>query len=181
MNNLILELLRKRRSVRKFQKKPIETEKIDVLMEAALRAPSSRGLNPWSFVFVDDNSTIEKLSRSKEHGSAFLAGCPLAIIVAADTSATDVWTEDCSIAATLLQLTAESLALGSCWVQIRLRKHNSQRSSNDYVKEIVDLPEIFSVECILGIGYPDEKLTGHPRSDLLFDRVNRNKYEKFNL
>ena len=147
-------------------------------MEAALRAPSSRGLNPWSFIFVDDNTTIGKMARSKEHGSAFLADCPLAIVVAADTSITDVWTEDCSIAATLLQITAESLELGSCWVQIRLRKHSIHRSSDDYVKEIFDLPEDFSVECILGIGYPDEKLTGHPKSELLFDRINRNKYKK---
>lgn len=177
MNNSILELLRQRRSIRKFEKKPVETEKIDVLMEAALRAPTSRGLNPWSFVFVNDTNTIEELAQSKEHGSAFLADCPLAIVVAADTSKSDVWTEDCSIAAIILQLTAESLGLGSCWVQIRLRKHNQNQSSNDYVKDKLNLPESFSVVCILGIGYPAEKKAGHPISGLLFNRIYLNKYE----
>jgi nitroreductase len=55
---MLIDLLRKRRSVRRYQKRPIEGEEIDVLIESMLRAPSSRGLNPWEFVVVTNGETL---------------------------------------------------------------------------------------------------------------------------
>ncbi|WP_291317440.1 nitroreductase family protein [Desulfuromonas sp.] len=81
---MILSLLEKRRSVRKFSSRPVEGEKTDKILQAMLRSPSSRGLNPWEFVLVTEREPLEELSRAKEHGSAFLAGVPLAIVVCAD-------------------------------------------------------------------------------------------------
>ena len=49
-------IVRKRRSIRKYRKQPVEPEKIALLVETALRAPSSRGLNPWEFIVVDDET-----------------------------------------------------------------------------------------------------------------------------
>lgn len=171
-----LEILRQRRSIRQFEARLVETEKVDSLIEAALRVPSSRGRNPWEFIVVTDPALLRQLGQSKENGSAFLAGAPLAIVVAADPDKCDVWTEDCSIAAIVLQLTAEELGLGSCWAQIRLRQHDSATTAADFIKKLLGLPESYVVECVLGIGYPAEEKSGHARESLLFNQVHRNRF-----
>lgn len=60
----MIELLRKRRSIRKFTSEKIAPAAIETIIEAALRAPTSRGINPWEFVFVDDPETLLKLSEA---------------------------------------------------------------------------------------------------------------------
>jgi nitroreductase len=172
----MLELLQKRRSIRRFQPQPVEEEKLGQLIEAMLRAPSSRGRNPWEFVVVTEPDQLQALGRAKQHGAEFLAGAPLAIVIAADPERCDVWIEDCAIAAIILQLTAVTLGLGSCWAQIRLRPHGDGRTAEAYVREVVGLPARLAVDCIIGIGYPAETKPGHPRSSLPFKHVH---YQRF--
>lgn len=172
----MISLLRKRRSIRHFQNKPVEQEKVDILVEAMLRSPSSRSLNPWHFVVVTERDLIEKLAGAKAHGSKFMKHAPLAIAVCANPEKSDVWIEDTSIAALILHLTAADLNLGSCWVQIRLRDHAGGGSSEQYVKTLLGLEENMVVEAIIAVGYPAEKKAGHDRSALLFDRVSYNRY-----
>ncbi|MFA5563311.1 MAG: nitroreductase family protein, partial [Candidatus Caldatribacteriota bacterium] len=69
----------------------------------------------------------------------------------------DVWVEDCSIASTIMILTARSLGLGSCWVQIRRREDSSGFNSEKYIKKVLDIPDNLRVLCMIAIGYPDEK------------------------
>ena len=152
----MLDILRSRRSIRRYKDRQIEAEKIEQLKEAALRAPSSRGINPWRFVFVTDKPMLEKLSSAKESGSSFLKDAALGVVVAAKQGESDVWVEDCSIASIILQLAGCSLDLGSCWIQIRNRRHSSSMSAENYVKQILGLPDEFLVECIISFGYPDE-------------------------
>ena len=153
----MIELLRIRRSIRKFTPDKVTPEVVETLVEAALRAPSSRGINPWEFILVDDPDLLLKLSAAKQHGAEFLKGAPLAIVVCADSSKSDVWVEDCSIAAIIIQLTAVSLGLGSCWAQIRNRQHDGEQTAENYVQELLGLPEQIRVEAILGIGHPAER------------------------
>lgn len=176
IDSTVLNLLRKRRSIRQFTSQSVEADKIDALIEAAVRTPSSRGRRPWDFVVVTDPELLKLLGKAKEHGSAFLTGVPLAIVIAADSSKSDVWTEDCSIAAMVIQLAAEELGLGSCWAQIRLRPHNAECTAEQYVKSLIDLPESHVVECVIGIGYAAEKKSGHASEDLPFDHVHRDKF-----
>lgn len=176
MKNTILDLLRKRRSIRQFTRQKVETEKIDALIEAAVRTPTSRGRNPWEFIIVTDPEVLESLGKAKTHGSGFLAGAPLAIVFSADTTKSDVWTEDCSIAAMMVQMAAEELGLGSCWAQIRLRPHDDQSNAGDYINDLLGLPETHAVECVVGIGYANEEKSGHSLDDLPFDHVHREKY-----
>jgi nitroreductase len=173
----MLDLLRKRRSIRTFTPEPITPEAMDALKEAALRAPSSRGLNPWEFIWVDDPETIAGLARAKQHGSEFLGNAPLAVVVCADESRSDVWVEDCAIAAIIIQLTAVSLGLGSCWAQIRLRPHDGRTSAEAYVQELLGLPEQVKVACILGIGHPAEKKSPVAASSLQRQKIRRNRWE----
>ncbi len=176
----MLEIMRNRRSVRLYQSRPVEKAQVDVLLEAVLRSPSSRGYNPWEFIVVSDRQLLEKLSFAKAQGSAFLARAPLAIVIMADTGKSDVWIEDCSIAATILQLTAEHLGLGSCWAQIRNRPHNASMSAEAYLKKLFGLPEPFAVECVIGIGHPAEKKVPHPAESLDDAKVHFDGYGSAN-
>ncbi|MDZ7315285.1 MAG: nitroreductase family protein [candidate division KSB1 bacterium] len=171
----MIDLLRRRRSVRRFERRPIEEEKRQILAEALLRAPSSRDRRPLRFTFVDEPELLKQLSRAKRHGSAFMAGAPLAVVILADEAVSDVWIEDSSIAAILLQMTALSLGLGSCWVQIRLREHDSQQSAEDYVHAVLGIPASLRVGCIVAIGYPAESPHPIPFEKLEFERIHRNR------
>ena len=173
-----LTTIRKRRSIRKFQEKKVEPEKIELLIEAALRAPSSKGNRPWKFIVVTQQDLLEKLSRAKQSGSIFLKNAPLGIVVCADPEISDVWVEDCSIAAILIQLAAESLDLGSCWIQIRERMHNDEKTSNAYVSEILKIPENVCVETIVAVGYPVERKPPYLDEELSTKSVYHNIYGK---
>ena len=173
---MFISLIQKRRSIRKFLEKAVEIEKIDLLIEAALRAPSSRGLNPWEFIVVTDQALLERLSGAKQHGSAFLRDAPLVIVVCADPDRCDVWVEDASIASVFIQLAAESLSLGSCWIQIRERMHDGKKSAQEYVAETLQIPVKMKVESIIAIGYPDEKKPPGGKDELLYEKVHSDSY-----
>ena len=173
---MFLSLIEKRRSIRKFKDQQVEDEKIETLVEAALRSPSSMGRNPWEFIVIDDLDYLIKLSQSKPHGSAFLKRAPLGIVVCGDPTKCDVWVEDCSIASIFIHLAAESLGLGSCWIQIRERMHNEEQTAGEYISQILSIPEHLEVESIMAVGYPDEQKPGHKKEDLLYDCVHRNTY-----
>lgn len=173
----MIELLRKRRSIRRYTGEPVSTETRELLVEALLRAPSSRNINPWEFVVVDDRELLAKLSRAKEHGSAFLKGAPLGIVVCADSTKSDVWVEDCSIASILAQAVAQSLGLGSCWIQIRNRRHDPQTTAEAYIRELLGLPEHIAVQSIISIGHPAETRPPLPAEALQYGKVRRNHYQ----
>jgi nitroreductase len=177
---MFIDLLRKRRSIRSFQDKPVAQEHIDLLIEAMLRAPSSRSLNPWEFVVVQDKKTLERLSRAKPHGAAFLKNAPLGIVVCADPEKCDVWVEDCSIASILIHLAATDLGLGSCWIQIRKREHDDHQDATDYVAGVLGLKKGLQVESIIAVGHPQAQSSGHPASSLLLDRVFYERYGQKN-
>ncbi|MDP4144279.1 MAG: nitroreductase family protein [Bacillota bacterium] len=172
----MLELLKTRRSIRKFQDRKVEEEKIDTLLKAALLSPSSRSRRPWEFIAVTDKELILKLADSKEYGSQFLKGAPLAIVVVADKEVCDVWIEDTSIAAIIAQITAHSMGLGSCWIQIRERMHNSEKKAEDYIKSLLDIPQKYGVECILAVGYPGEHKEAYEEKDLPYNKIHFDRY-----
>lgn len=173
---MFITLLEKRRSIRKYKDKPVEADKLDILIEAALRSPSSMSRNPWEFIIVTDKELLEKLSKSKPHGASFLKNAPLAIVVCADPQKCDVWVEDCSIASVFIHLAAEAIGLGSCWIQVRERMYNDARTSSDYISELLNIPDGLEIESIIAVGYPDEEKPRHKRESLLFDRTHRNYY-----
>ena len=175
---MFFELIETRRSIRKFSSCPVEKEKIDRLIEAALRAPSSRDFRPWRFIVVDDPAQLKKLSEAKPHGAAFLKNAALGMIVCGDTTASDVWVEDCAIASTFIHLAAHDLGLGSCWIQIRKRDHSPEKTADTYIRDLLDIPDTLSVESIIAIGYPDEAKPGHKKQSLAYDKVFVNGFGK---
>ncbi len=169
-------LLKTRRSIRKFEKRDVEQEKIVILLKAALMSPASKSRNPWEFVVITDAEMLHKLSVSKSHGAQFLAGCPLGIIVIADTTKSDVWIEDASIASIIIQLQAHDLGLGSCWVQLRERNTTDGESSEIYVRNLLSIPDNFSPLCIIGVGYPAEIKKPYTENSLNYDKIHFHQY-----
>ncbi len=172
----MIEILRNRRSIRKYTDEKIEQGKIELLKEAVLRAPTSKNLNPWEFIFVDDAETMLKLKDCKPHGANPLATAPLAIVVCADETINDAWVEDCSIASILLQLTAQSLGLGSCWIHVHNRMYSENVSSEKYIQELLNIPERFRVLSIISIGYPAKIREGKRFEELQFEKIRWNKF-----
>lgn len=171
-----MALIAGRRSIRRFADRPVEKEKQDKLIEAALRAPSSRSICPWAFVVVDDAELLTKLAAAKPHGASFLENAPLGLVVCGETDRSDVWVEDTSIATIFIHLAAAAMGLGSCWIQIRKREHAPGKTAGQYVAEVLDIPDRLSVEAIVAVGYPAESKSPHDRDSLLFDKVSINRY-----
>ncbi|MBU2498220.1 MAG: nitroreductase family protein [Proteobacteria bacterium] len=174
---MFIPLIQKRRSIRKFSDKPVEPEKIDQLVEAALLSPSSRGFNPWSFIVVTDRGMLEKLSKAKLHGSAFLKNAPLGIVVCADSEKSDVWIEDASIATIFIHLAAASIGLGSCWIQIRERMQSETKTSQSYIEEVLGIPSNIQVLAMIGVGYPAEEKSPHKIGDSEYEKVRLNTFK----
>jgi nitroreductase len=165
------ELARKRRSVKVYTDQPVEKAKIDDIIEAALRSPSGRAARPWTFAVVTNKAILEKLSVAKPVGSAFLKGVPVAVVVCGDPSVSNLWVEDCSIAAVTMQYAAQAMGLGSRWVQVKGANFNEGKTSSQYIVELLGLSENLSVECIIAIGYPGEEMIPYKKEELKFDRI----------
>ena len=172
----MVELLRARRSIREYTDALIEPEKIDLLKEAVLRSPSSRNIDPWEFLFVDDRHLLAKLAICKPHGANFLEHAALGIVVCGDSNESDTWIEDCVIASILVQMVAQSIGLGSCWVQVRNRMFDNQTTSEQYIQRLLQIPEHIKVESMIAIGYPAEKREPLSRADLQDAKVHTNTY-----
>ena len=172
----MIEIMRSRGSIRKYEKRPIDRGSVEKIQEALLRCPSSRGTNPWTFIFVDEADLLDRLSRAKEHGSAFVKDAPLAIVVCGDETQSDVWVEDCSIVSIVAQLTAHSLGLGSCWIQVRNRLHSAGKSAEAYIQELLGIPKNLRVESIIGIGFPAEIKAPVPMEQLDYGKIKYNRF-----
>jgi len=172
----MIDLVRQRRSIRTYTSEPVDRQAIDLLVETLLRAPSSRNINPWQFVVVDDRALLARLASAKQHGSAFLKNAPLGIVVCADSTRSDVWVEDCSIASILVQMVAQSLGLGSCWIQIRQRQHNGDTTAEQFIQELLGLPPHITVESIISIGHPAETRAPLEYDKLQYDKISQNKH-----
>ncbi|AEH24570.1 nitroreductase family protein [Pyrococcus yayanosii] len=169
------EVLRKRRSIRRFQDKEVPKELVKKLLEAAFLSPSSHNKRPWHFIVVDDREKLQKLSKAKP-GAAGLATASLAIVITADESRSDVWIEDASIAAEHIHLAAVALGLGSFWIQIRNRMHGEGKTAEEYVRELLDIPENYRVLCIIGVGYPAENKPPHGEEVFEWEKVSYNRF-----
>jgi len=170
------QLVAARRSHRRFSGEEIDPTQVQLLLRAALMAPTSRNRQSWQFVVVEDKSDLEKLADVKENGSAFLKDAPLAIVVLGDPVADDCWVEDDSIAAASMLYQAEALGLGACWVQIRGRRLSDGTTSTEVVRGILDIPDSLEVLCIVAFGRPAVQLPPRDEDSLKWEKVHINKY-----
>ena len=170
------ELIRTRRSMRKFTSEELTQEEVVSLLKAGLMAPSSKGLNPWQFIVIDDKETLKKLAGCKQMGSSFLKDAALAIAVVADPLISDVWIEDAAIAAIYIQLQAEDLGLGSCWIQLRERQTLEGMPSNEYVHEVLELPLHLQALSIVALGHKGMERKPFNEDRLQWEKIHINKF-----
>ena len=117
----LLNLLIKRRSIRKYTDAKLPKQYLEMILNAGLLSPSGRNRQPWEFIVVEEKEVLAKLSKARAHGAGMLVNAAAAIVVFADPDKTDVWTEDCCIAMSNMHLMATELGVGSFWIQGRLR------------------------------------------------------------
>ena len=171
-----LELLKQRRSSRVFTDELIDKDTVCNLMKAVLMSPSGHRINPWEFVLVEDKATLKALSQSKEHGAGLLKGAAMAVVVLGDTTKTDVWIEDCSIATIILQLAAEDFGLGSCWVQMRLRKDADGNLAEDNVRNLLNIPAHYAVLSIVGLGHKAREAHPFDEEKMQWDKIHIGRF-----
>ena len=162
--------------MRKFTGEELTQEEVVALMKAALMAPTSKRSNAWQFVVVDDKDLLKQLSQCKEQAAQFIADAALAVVVMADPLASDVWIEDAAIASIYVQLQAEDLGLGSCWVQVRERFTASGIPANDYVHDVLDIPLQLQVLSIIAIGHKGMERKPFDEARLQWEKIHLNKY-----
>lgn len=170
------DLVKNRRSIRKYENRPVEQEKIDSILRSALMSPASKRTNGWEFIVVDDRELLQKMSTCRELGSKFVADAPMAIVVCASPEKSDVWFEDASIAALIIQLAAADLELGSCWVQVYKRMHTETETAGEYIRQLLNIPENLEVLNIVTLGYKNEERKPYDEEKLSYDKLHRNTF-----
>ena len=156
-----LEVIEKRRSVRKYSDRPVEKEVLDAVVKVAQTAPSSRNSKSSAFMIIEDKDTLEALSQMRDSGSGLLAGAQSAIVVMGDETKTDLWVDNCAISATFVQLAVTAMDLVSCWVHVngrpRLKAEPEGATAEDYVTELLGIKDGLRPYCVIAIGYPVEE------------------------
>ena len=152
-----------RASVRGFIEKPVEQEKIDLMMRAAMAAPTDKNRQPWHFVVVNTPEAMAKYAGEGRHAER-MKKTPLLIVVCADTTrmqqgeVRDIWVQDLSAATENLLLAAHALELGAVWTTIyplAARVENVQKK--------LDLPGNLIPLCAVRIGYPNPERPAQPK------------------
>jgi len=169
-------LVKNRRSIRQYTEEKLTAEEVEQIMKSALMSPSSKRSTPWQFVLVEDKETLSQLSQSKSSGAGFLTDCALAVVVLTDPMQSSAHVEDAAIAATYIQLQAEDLGLGSCWVHISGRETANGQDSEEYVRQLFDIPMQLVVECIIAIGRKEKEGKPFDESRLQWEKLHIGKY-----
>jgi nitroreductase len=173
----MLDLLMRRRSIRKFTNQEITEEQVNHILTAALLSPTSRGLKSWEFIVVQDKEMLQKFGNCRQPKQGCLPEAQVAIVVLGNPDVIDVWVEDGSIAMSNMWLEATDMGLGCCWVQIRNRLSNqNDMPSGDYIKQLLHIPAPYQVLAVLALGYPAEKKQPLSLEQLPYNKIHMEKF-----
>lgn len=155
-----LEVIEKRKSVRKYADRPVEREVLDAIVKVAQTAPSSRNSKSSAFMIIEDRDTIDALSQMRDYGASPLKSAQAAILVMGDPSKTDLWVDNCAISATFIQLAVTAMDLVSCWIHINgrpvLKDEPQGAKAEDYVTDLLGIKDGLKPYCVVAVGYPEE-------------------------
>ena len=166
----IIEIIKSRRSIRKYKPTPVEDEKLNTVLEAARWAPSAGNRQPWEFIIVKDLSIRRRIADVAPYGG-FIAEAPVMIAVVVDPKKDPThYIEDGAIATTQILLAAHALDLGTCWVGA------FGSAYEDDAKRVLGVPPNLRVLSLISLGYPAEERTS-TRKDLR-EIVHYEKYGK---
>jgi nitroreductase len=157
----VMEAITGRHSIRKYSSRPIEEEKLNLVLEAARLAPSSANGQNWHFIVVRDKEKLRKLKEAAD-GQTAVGEAPCALIACGTQNRVmdcgqPTNTVDCSIAMAYMILEAYTLGLGTCWLG---------HFYADKVKQALQIPDDVSVIAFTPIGYPAEAAVVRPRKEI---------------
>ena len=171
------DLLIQRRSIRKYTEDLLQPEETEMILKAALLSPTSKNSHSWQFVVVEDKEMLQKLANCKPHGSNFIADSALAVVVLGNPLVSDVWIEDASIASFAMQLQAEDIGVGSCWVQVRERQFDENITAADYVRNALEIPMPYEVLSIIAFGKKEKERKPNDVEALLWENVHIGEFK----
>jgi nitroreductase len=155
----MLELIKKRRSIRKYTPDPISDSEIKALLEAAMAAPSADDMRPWEIIVVRRADLREELSRVHPW-AAMCKSAPVVFVILGDARRSPHWIEDCSALTENLLLAVTGLGLGAVWVAIY-----PQNTDEGHVRRLLGIPEHLRVLCLVPVGHPAEVKPAHTKFD----------------
>ncbi len=159
----ILEIIFKRRSIRKYTDQPVEPEKLELLLQAAMAAPSAMNCKPWEFVVVTDPGKMAQFRQRLVFGDR---NAPAAIVVCGNPSLSTnptarlFWVQDCSLAGENILIAAVGLGLGTVWIGVHPVAEFVRT-----VREITGLPKRVTPLGLLYVGYPAEEKSARTQYD----------------
>ena len=173
----MLSTILHRRSIRQYTDEMVTDQQLEAILHAGLAAPSSKNRQPWELLVVRDRTMLDRLCGCRAGADRLLKRCSAAIVVAGDSGLADVWVEDCAAAMTQMHLMADTLGVGSCWLQIRLRKApDGIEDAQDVVRKLLDIPAHISVLSILTLGMPAEHPRPRSTGDLPLHKIHREHF-----
>jgi len=150
----VFEVIRVRRSVRKYRPEPISDEKLEMILEAARVAPSAGNRQPWRFVLVQDADRKKTVAKAANN-QTFLGDAAVVVVAMGDPEVSVRWYEkDTMIALEHMVLAAAALGYGTCWIGA---------FDEDAIKRLLRIPAKMKIVALLPIGVPDEKPAARPR------------------
>ena len=158
----VFQAIQLRRSVRAYQDREIETEKLNKVLEAARLAPSASNRQEWKFIVVKNRDIKEKLAIAASN-QTFVGEAPIIIVACATESESIMmcgqprYTVDVSIAMSFIILQARELGLGTCWLGA---------FDESSVKEILGIPDDVRVVTMTPLGYPSQDPAARPRKEI---------------
>ncbi len=164
----MLDIIKKRRSIRKYTAEDVSEEQIRTLLEAAMAAPSADNVQPWEFVVVKDATTRAKLAEAHPW-SKMAADAPVVFVVCGSERASHQWIADSSAATENLLLAATALGLGAVWVGIY-----PDTRSEAHVRRALNIPGHVRVLCLVPVGHPAEEKPARSKYDER--KIHRERY-----
>ncbi len=153
----VFEAIKSRRSIRRYEPKPVPKEKLLAILEAARLAPSAGNRQPWRFVVVRD-SERKKLLAKASRNQMFMADAGVIVVALSDPRASPKWHAlDTMIAIEHMVLEAVEQGLGTCWIGA---------FDPEEVRKIINAPSELNVVALLPIGFPAESPSPRPRRAL---------------
>ncbi len=168
MENKLLELALRRRSVRRYQNAQIPDEVLDEILKVGLSAPTSFGHKAVELIAVRNPETIRNLGACKALGGSQINGAGAVIVTLVKTGhprQAEFWIEDGAIASAYLLLAAEQYGLGACWVHIRNRM-GRRKTASEEICALLGVPDGYTVLNLIAIGEKGEKKKGYTEQDL---------------
>ncbi len=148
-SNAVVDNILSRKSVRKYTAQKVEQEKIDIILKAAMAAPSAMNKQPWEFVVVNDKKTLENIAKILPYASP-AKNASVAIIVCGNADISEIyWVQDCSAVTENILLAAESLKLGAVWCGIY-----PQEDRVKGIQRLLMIPKNIIPLCVIPVGYP---------------------------